>query len=391
MADGAVLPGAAAPCAAGVTATTINFRNLDALRGLLAVYVAVGHCRWLLWSGHAAWLGSGYQTWEMVPAYASAALRYGREAVMVFFVLSGFFIHYQAASDISRAGGHRMSTTTFYRRRWHRLAPPYFFALAVTVALDAIGRTWWPTLYLSQTGDALLDQTFARGGYSQASVIPALLVLPSSMGRDFGSNGPLWSLAFEAVYYAIYPAWLWVRRRSAAAAYAGVPIGCVALTFVAAEAWLVTVLAFYPVWLAGAFTAERLLAAKSPPRSLFGVAMFGAGALLHWMSASLAIAVLAAVLYGVGAVVLFSRAARLPRISRAAEFLGLRSYTIYIVHFPLLALMSAFVLHTQGERPLHGWLAVAGAAGCVGFGCLCFEACERFFLHSRYRDESAAP
>ena len=69
--------------------SAINFRNLDALRGLLAVYVAIGHCRWLLWGGHAAWLGFRLPAWEAVPAYASAAFRYGREAVMVFFVLSG--------------------------------------------------------------------------------------------------------------------------------------------------------------------------------------------------------------------------------------------------------------------------------------------------------------
>ena len=373
-----------------MTGATINFRNLDSLRGILAVYVALGHCRWLLWSGHAAWLVSGYQTWEVVPAYASATLRYGREAVMVFFVLSGFFIHYQSASQIVRGATERTSATSFYRRRWHRLAPPYFFALAVTVALDAIGRLWWPTLYLAQTGDRLLDQTFEGGGYSQASVLPALVLLPSSLGHDFGSNGPLWSLAFEAVYYAIYPGWLWVRQRSAVIAFAGVPIACLALVFVPL-AWPVTVLVHYPIWLAGAFTAEQLLAARLRNRSLWlGVAMFVAGVLLYWISGSLLAVLAAAMLYGVGAVLFFS-AVRLPSIAVVTEFFGIRSYTIYIVHFPLLALMSAYVIHTRGARPMHGWLAVAGAVSSVAFGCLCFEACEKYFLHSRYRDESAAP
>ena len=73
------------------------------------------------------------------------------------------------------------------------------------------------------------------------------------------------------------------------------------------------------------------------------------------------------------------------------ERLGLRSYPIYIVHFPVLAVLSAFVFENAGRRPMHGWLALAGAFACVGAGVLCFEACERHFLHSRYRDSAAAP
>ena len=160
-------------------------------------------------------------------------------------------------------------------------------------------------------------------GYSPASVVPAALLLPSSFGRDFGSNGPLWSLAFEAVYYAIYPAWLRLRRRSWAAAFVAVPALCLLLAFSPVTAFPIAVLMYYPIWLVGAWLAERLV--------------------------------------GVG------------------------------VHFPFLALLSAYVIDTFGGRPLHGWLAAAGAIMSVGAGCACFEACERHFLHSRYRDASAAP
>jgi len=34
----------------------INLRSLDVLRGLVATYVLLGHARWLLWTGHAAWI-----------------------------------------------------------------------------------------------------------------------------------------------------------------------------------------------------------------------------------------------------------------------------------------------------------------------------------------------
>lgn len=34
---------------------TLNLRSLDVLRGVLAVYVLLGHCRWLLWIGNSEW------------------------------------------------------------------------------------------------------------------------------------------------------------------------------------------------------------------------------------------------------------------------------------------------------------------------------------------------
>ena len=373
-----------------MSARRINFGNLDALRGMLAVYVALGHCRWLLWSGHAAWAASPHAGWEAVPAYASGLLRYGREAVMVFFVLSGFFIHYRAADA---RGREQFRAAPFYQRRWHRLAAPYFFALAITVVCDLIGRSWWPTLYEARTGDPVVDTTFIVGGYSQASILPAVLLLPSSLGRNFGSNGPLWSIAFEAVYYALYPVWLWVRRQSAVAAVAAIPVLCVLMALVPARVFPVTVLVYYPIWLAGALLAERLVRAGLPANPLAkGVALFVAGAGLYLLVDLLLVRVIASMVFGVGLVLAFGGAQSRDRLLLSLfERLGVRSYTIYIVHFPVVTLLSAYLFATFGQRPIHGWLAAAGAFACVGFGVACFEVCERHFLHVRYRDTAAAP
>lgn len=368
----------------------INFGNLDALRGMLAVYVALGHCRWLLWSGHAAWAAAPHAAWEALPAYASGLLRYGREAVMVFFVLSGFFIHYRAADA---RGREQFRTVPFYRRRWHRLAAPYFFALAITVVCDWIGRSWWPTLYEARTGDVVVDTAFILGGYSPASLVPALLLLPSSFGRDFGSNGPLWSIAFEAVYYALYPLWLWVRSRSAMVAFGVIPVACVLMALVPVRSFPVMVLTYYPIWLVGALLAEQVVTAGLPRRAILsGAALFAAGAGVYVLVDALLLRVMASIVFGAGLVLAFGGAQSRDRLVLPLfEHLGVRSYTIYIVHFPIVALLSAYVFETFGQRPLHGWLAAAGAMACVGFGVACFELCERHFLHPRYRDSAAAP
>lgn len=367
----------------------MNLRRLDALRGALAVYVLLGHCRWLLWAGHTAWLGSAHAGWEVPLAYGSGAFRYGREAVMVFFVLSGFFIHLRAGESL-QAGltPPPLVAGTFLARRAHRLVAPYGFALLVTVLCDMVGRAWFPILYAAQTGNALLDQAFARGGYTADSVVPALLLLPSSLGRDFGSNGPLWSLAYEVIYYLLYPAWLTVRRRSAALAFGLVPAACLALALLPEVPFLPLVLAHYSVWLAGALLAERLAGMQASQRTVvLSVVLFAAGLLGHIVASGLAVSILATILFGGAAVTACALAPGGDRPAwwiRLFEYLGIRSYTIYIVHMPFLSLLGAWLIQAGG-RPLHGWFVVAGALLAIGFSCACFEVCERHFLHERLR------
>lgn len=364
----------------------VNLRTLDMLRGLLAVYVLLGHCRWLLWTGHAAWIAAPHSRWLEPIVYASALLRYGREAVMVFFVLSGFFIHLRAAQQPDEAL-RTFSAPAFYRRRLHRLGAPYAFALLVTIVLDAIGRGWFPMLYRAATGDALTDAIFSHAGYGAASVWPALLLLPSSLGYDFGSNGPLWSLAYEVVYYALYPVWLWMRRRNAALAYVVVPAACLLLAFVPGSTFPIVVLKFYPVWLTGALLAELLTrptGAKISPATAAGTFVAGAG--LYVFDRGGLLAAIPPMLFGGGAVALCallrSGVISMPPV-RLFEYFGVRSYTIYIVHFPLVTLMGAAAFASPGGRPTHGWYAAAGAVVAVAFGCLCFEVCERHFVHHR--------
>ena len=365
--------------------------GLDSLRGFLALYVLLGHARWLLWAGHREWVGLVSAPLELVLGYSSALLRFGNEAVMVFFALSGFFIHMRAAQKLGSGQVPTLEPGEFYRRRLHRLLPPYLLALLVTLFFDALGRGFFPLLYQANSGDALLDQTFAYKGYSWGSVLPALVMLPSSTGMDFGSNGPLWSIAYEVMYYALYPAWLLLRLQSAWASYGGVVVACLLLPLLPWSAFPLSVAALYPVWLAGAALAE--LFCRSDRITLTrGCVATVAGAALFFAPGLEAMRVIAALLYGAGMVAVF---ARLPGgvthspVGRAAEYLGVRSYTIYVVHFPVLVLLSAVAIQTTGGRPLHDWLALAGALIAIGIGFLCFVVGEKRFLHRPVRSSGS--
>ncbi len=367
----------------------INFRSLDALRGILAVYVVLHHARWLLWSGFDLWNAVPHPAWQKLLAYGMATpLRFGHEAVMVFFVLSGFFIHLREAERMAAGKEPAMNAGTFFKRRAHRLVPPYLLALAVTVGLDALGRHLAPGFYAGRTGDVFLDENFGHMGYSARSVVPALCMLPDSLGQNFGSNGPLWSLGYEVVYYLMYPAWLRLRQGGWLPGYGVGGVAAAVASGLAGYGFLPSVLAHYPVWLAGAALAEWVQTPRPAlPRYrwMFPVAFLAALGVIV-LRLPLPVTIPAYVLGGTATVLAFCTlpdrlAATWPH--RVWEGLGQGSYSIYILHFPFLALMGGMMFAYGGHRPLNGWAALGGCIVTLPCCWVGFLACERYFLHRK--------
>ena len=80
---------------------------LDGLRGLAAFYVVVGHARWLLWEGYSEGFQkhpASYSAINKALAYFLSLFKYGNEAVLFFFVLSGFVIHLRYARRMAEQG-----------------------------------------------------------------------------------------------------------------------------------------------------------------------------------------------------------------------------------------------------------------------------------------------
>lgn len=127
---------------------------------------------------------------------------YGNDAVMVFFVLSGYVIAHTAA--------HRDRTLGAYVI--HRAARVYSVALPAllaTVLLDQLGRHLSPALYHGfQYQD---DEPLRR----VAHALTFSHELWFSSWRVF-SNGPYWSLGYECWYYVLF-ACAWYLRGTARA------------------------------------------------------------------------------------------------------------------------------------------------------------------------------
>lgn len=319
--------------------------QLDAYRGLSALVVLAGHLAQVFWM---PFVGPAS---PLVPFFATLS----RHAVLVFFLLSGYFIA-QSLRRNARANGGLFDAAEFAIARAARLYPPLLGALLLTAACVAAAGA------LGRGSIAVPQWTLQAGGPEYAR---ALLFV----GGLEGANPVLWSLNIEACLYLLAGvlAWTATRRRWLHPAAIG------AVLLAAFSLWYTPGFAvFGAVWLLGA------TAALAPPglarlrRGLSWAALAVFAALLVLAPGLLAVnapdalavaagQLLAAVAYSA---LLFDL--RLPRAllaapARSAAF----SYTLYLVHWPLLVLALALLHPTVSQQPAWAAAATAGGGACA--------------------------
>ncbi|HKL44681.1 MAG TPA: acyltransferase [Roseovarius sp.] len=148
---------------------------LDALRVWATIIVVVSHV--------------AYPRFTRGDYILIRELNLGSDAVIVFFVISGMVIAYAAGRD------GRLSTFAF--NRLTRLLSVLLPALLLTFLFDWIGQGVGPEAYVSFYNPVSLGELLTRG-----------LTMTNEWGSfermRLGSNGPLWSLSYEAAYYLIF-------------------------------------------------------------------------------------------------------------------------------------------------------------------------------------------
>ena len=167
-------------------------------------------------------------------------VRWGHEAVVIFFVMSGFVI----AHVVDK---REQSAASYAAARLGRLYSVMLPALALTALLDPIGRLSAPELYARIPDDAPALRIAASLLFIQQSW--NLTVMPLS-------NGPFWSLGFEFWYYVIFGAWQLTTGHTR-----------VVVMTVGALVAGPRILAFFPLWLLGVL-AYRLHQNWQPPARL---------------------------------------------------------------------------------------------------------------------------
>ncbi len=287
--------------------------------------------------------------------HAGFGLRAGQVGVDVFFVISGYLITSLLWAEEQASG--RIDLFAFYARRVRRILPALVVVVLATVAASACLLSPYGEIK-KVTLSGIASLLFAANIFFQAHT-----------GGYFDSSADrlpllhLWSLGVEEQFYLLWPLGLLLLlrlRRQWVVPAVGL---CGALSLGLAEVLLYVApnAAFYEMPARFWELALGGLVALRPRQELADGAKFaGAGVLLVLASTALPIvhfpgvgalpAVLGAglLIYAVHGSTQLGWAGALLR-SRVMVFLGLISYSLYLWHWPLLAL--AHATH-QGTIPV---------------------------------------
>ncbi len=360
-----------APDAPAAARADARLRSLDGVRGIAALVVVVHHALHLdptfarvQAAVSAAGESTGVWAFTHTPLHLVWA---GEEAVLVFFVLSGYVLTLPS----TRRPVHWRE---YFPRRLVRLYVPVWAAIVLAVSLKAMLEpvsvaecgAWLHSRASAPLGDAWHDAALVAGA--------GLL------------DSPLWSLQWEVLFSLGLPLYLLLRRRGTRWV-AVEAVGLLAIVGVGTATGSMA-LRYLPIFGLGVLLAQHpqvldgisgWLDGRRRPRVAWGLVVASVAVLLtaRWIvrglpepSRILEAAASGATVVGAAAVVLVALrwapgAAVLER--PGVQWLGARSFSLYLVHEPVIVATALVLPLSWGPAPVAAVGVTAAFAVTMAF------------------------
>ena len=354
--------------------TASRFTSLDGLRGVAAFVVLLHHC-FLVSPQFSDVIESGgtlqVDSWVWWTTFTPLHLIWaGREAVYVFFILSGFVLTLPFLRAL------QPSLRAYYSKRLVRIYLPVWgsiiFALLMGWAFPRLaGPDYSSWLNLHDEAPNVITDALLLWGAGQL-------------------NSPLWSLQWEMIFSLLLPLY-WVAAAFFRRAWP-LAVCVLVLLIAAAELSHEAGLEFLPMFGIGALMAaarEELERWALKLRRRGWLALVVTSLVLicsHWLFPQLPVPISAATIGGALLVFIFigCKTAITLGNKSSIHWLGVRSFSLYLVHEPIivsvafslhatnpflvglfalpLSLLAAEVFFRLVERPSHRLARLAGRA-----------------------------
>jgi peptidoglycan/LPS O-acetylase OafA/YrhL len=345
---------------------------LDVLRGPAALLVFAEHWRNLLFKDFPEVAHPGISL-KIFYVFTGA----GHQAVMLFFVLSGCVIAHVVYGLHERG---KWSWRGYLSARLSRLWIVLIPALVLTALWDRIG-IWLGdgqrSIYEGTGFGNILNEPVAAVSGSEV-FLGNVFFLQRILVPTFGSNGPMWSISYEFVYYLVYPLLLGsliLFRGRLLAGFSLVALAAGLLVFAGKSInagfviWIFGVAAYFAFkrvpwptrWAIPGFLGGTVLLLACIVGSRIGIDLGP----VKW-EVLIGIACALAIYAGLSA----EPTERLTRILRPFHGLSAVSYSVYLLHTPVLVFVASLLFQSNAERwdPDMWSLSIAALIAAAVFG-----------------------
>ena len=324
---------------------------LDLIRALAAMAVFLQHLRTLIFSSYSNGpAGFFKKTFYFLTGFS-------HEAVVIFFVLSGFFI---TGVVVNAWENGKFSFLNYGLDRLIRLWVVLIPGLIFTFIADRMGLHWFGTNAgytgnINFTGDIVV-----AANLNWPTFLGNIFFLQTILVNPFGSNSPLWSLSNEFWYYVLFPTIFFIFYHKKIVVRIFLAILALGVGLFIGQ----SILIYFSIWLIG--SALFLIKKNFPaPSGRVKYALLGIGSVafvmcfyvlriggsLGWLK-DLVSALVTAVLCYVG---LYSDI-QSKIISRIIRFFSGISYSLYAIHLPLCLLITSWLTGSGNNWGLYYFL-----------------------------------
>lgn len=172
-----------------------NLVWFDFFRGIAALLVLTGHLRALMFVDYSVSTSVFGQVFYFLTGF-------GHQAVVIFFVLSGFFIIRSIHESVL---SYRWNVKNYILNRMVRLWIVLLPALILTLLWDKIGLYFFHDSYTYADLIAKLPGINPTSKLGVLDFLGNLFFLQTIYVPTYGTNVALWSLANEFWYYVLFP------------------------------------------------------------------------------------------------------------------------------------------------------------------------------------------
>jgi peptidoglycan/LPS O-acetylase OafA/YrhL len=328
---------------------------ISLMRGLAAAQVAAAHLRSEFFPGLRTMSDPtlGYQALAFFTGFA-------HQAVILFFLISGWLVGGSLLNRLGQPHALKVYAIDRITRLWTVLIPT--FSLMLLFGLFA-GELIPDTIDYSRSNN-----------YSVISFAGNLLGLQTVTLATFGGNYPLWSLANETWYYLMFPLLLVLARGSSA-----VRRVLAMLVLLTIALWLPYAMTLYfLLWLLGAIFSRVRIDCGNRTRAVM-LLVFGALAVYYRLTGlnddlvpqafvqDLLFSLAFLVFLSSTQVTLDPASVLAARLGTVGKFFAEFSFTLYVLHVPLIKLMQHIGMELAGSYRLS---PAEPAAFAIYFGML---------------------